>query len=91
MIWAIIAVGFLMPVAVGLFTRLQPMIAGFVWPLLVAIGTAIYVYGIEDHSAADAPTTIAIPLFGILSLAGGVPGGLVGWILQYKRAARDTG
>lgn len=87
MIWAIIAVGFLMPVAVGLFTRLQPMIAGFVWPLLVAIGTAIYVFGIEDHTAVDAPTTIAIPLFAILSLAGGVPGGLVGWILQHKRLA----
>jgi hypothetical protein len=87
MIWAIIAIGFFVPVAVGYFTRLQPMIAGFVWPMLVAILAAIYVFGIESRAAAEAPGTIAIPFFAVLSLVGGVPGGLVGWILQYKRAA----
>ena len=42
MIWAIIAIGFLVPVAVGLLTRFPPMIAGFLWPAIVAIGTAIF-------------------------------------------------
>ena len=41
MTWAIIAIGFLVPVAVGLLTRFQPMIAGFLWPAVVAILTAI--------------------------------------------------
>ncbi len=85
MIWAIIAVGFLIPVAVGRFTRLQPMIAGFLWPAVVAILAVIYVFAIESRTAAEAPGTIAIPFFALLSLVGGVPGGLVGWILQRRR------
>jgi hypothetical protein len=91
MIWAIIALGFLVPVAVGFFTRLQPMIAGFVWPILVAVGAVIYVFAIESRVAVKAPGTIAIPFFALLSLAGSVPGGLVGWILQHKRLARKAG
>ena len=91
MIWAIIAIGFLVPVAVGLLTRLQPMIAGFVWPAIVAILTAIYVYGIETRVAGQDPQKIAITFFALFSLAGGVPGGLVGWILQHKRTNRHVG
>lgn len=91
MIWAIIAIGFLVPVAVGFFTRLQPMIAGFVWPAIVAVLTAIYVYGIEARVPGEDPQKIAITFFALFSLAGGVPGGLVGWILQYKRTNRQPG
>ncbi len=87
MIWAIIAIGFLVPVAVGLTTRFQPMIAGFLWPLLVAIGTAIYVFGIETPGIGEEPQKIAITFYALFSLVGGVPGGLVGWILQHKRTA----
>ena len=86
MIWGIIAIGFLVPVAVGLFTRLQPMIAGFLWPAIVAILTAIYVYGIETRAPGEDPQKIAITFFALFSLAGGVPGGLVGWILQHRRS-----
>lgn len=87
MIWAIIAIGFLVPVAVGLLTRFPPMIAGFLWPAIVAIGTAIYIYGIETRPPGEDPQKIAITFFALFSLAGGVPGGLVGWILQHKRQA----
>jgi hypothetical protein len=34
---------------------------------------------------------IAIGFFALFSLAGGVPGGLVGWILQHKRTHRHPG
>ncbi|MEG8025633.1 hypothetical protein QP162_16845 [Sphingomonas aurantiaca] len=88
MIWAIIAIGFLVPVAVGLLTRFPPMIAGFLWPALVAILTAIYVFGIETPGAGEEPQKIAITFYALFSLVGGVPGGLVGWILQHKRTNR---
>ena len=91
MIWGIIAIGFLVPVAVGLFTRLQPMIAGFLWPAIVAILTAVYIYGIETRAPGEDPQKIAITFFALFSLAGGVPGGLVGWILQRKRTHRHPG
>ena len=91
MIWAIIAIGFLVPVAVGLLTRFQPMIAGFLWPAVVALLTAIYVYGIEPRSLGDEPQKIAITFYALFSLVGGVPGGLVGWILQHKRSAKQAG
>lgn len=91
MIWAIIAIGFLVPVAVGLLTRFQPMIAGFVWPVIVAILTAIYVFGIEARVTGQEPQKIAVTFFALFSLAGGVPGGLVGWILQHKRTNRHPG
>jgi hypothetical protein len=84
MIWAIVAVGFLIPVAAGLFTRLQPMIVGFAWAALVGIGTAIYVFLIAGHPGGSTPT-LAVPFFALPSLAGGVPGGLLGWILQRRR------
>ena len=89
MIWALIAVGFLVPVAVGLLTRFPPMIAGFIWPAVVAILTAIYVFGIEPRDVGEAPQKIAITFYGLFSLVGGVPGGLVGWILQHKRTNRQ--
>ena len=55
MTWAIIAIGFLVPVAVGLLTRFQPMIAGFLWPVVVAAVTAIYVFAIEPAAWAKSP------------------------------------
>ncbi|MDD1452400.1 hypothetical protein NHF48_018115 [Sphingomonas sp. H160509] len=55
MTWAIIAIGFLVPVAVGLLTRFQPMIAGFLWPVVVAILTAIYVFAIEPRGVGEEP------------------------------------
>ncbi len=86
MIWAIIAIGFLIPVAVGLFTRrVQPMIVGMAWPALVGIGAAIYVFVIAGHPGGGTET-LAVPFFAVPSLAGGVPGGLLGWILQRRRA-----
>jgi ABC-type proline/glycine betaine transport system permease subunit len=91
MIWAIIAIGFLVPVAVGYFTRLQPMIAGFVWPIVVALLTAIYVFGIETRALGEEPQKIAITFYALFSLVGGVPGGLAGWILQYKRSTKQAG
>jgi len=91
MIWAIIAIGFLVPVAVGLLTRFPPMIAGFLWPALVAILTAIYVFGFEVRGPGEQRQDIAITFFALFSLAGGVPGGLVGWILQRKRTHRHPG
>ncbi|MCP8891922.1 hypothetical protein [Sphingomonas faeni] len=91
MIWAIIAIGFLVPVAVGLLTRFQPMIAGFLWPAVVAILTAIYVFGIETRALGEEPQKIAITFYALFSLVGGVPGGLVGWILQHKRLTRQAG
>ncbi len=84
MIWAIVAVGFLIPVAAGLFTRLQPMIIGFVWPALVGLAAAFYVFVIAGH-AGGSTGTLAVPFFAVPSLAGGVPGGLLGWILQRRR------
>ncbi len=91
MIWAIIAIGFLVPVAVGLLTRFQPMIAGFLWPAVVALLTTIYVFGIETPGVGGEPQKIAITFYALFSLVGGVPGGLVGWILQYKRLAKRAG
>ena len=91
MIWGIIAIGFLVPVAVGLLTRFPPMIAGFLWPAIVAILTAVYIYGIETRAPGEDPQKIAITFFALFSLAGGVPGGLVGWILQRKRTHRHPG
>jgi hypothetical protein len=91
MIWAIIAIGFFVPVAVGLLTRFQPMIAGFLWPAVVAILTAIYVYGIETRGVGEEPQKIAITFYALFSLVGGVPGGLIGWILQYKRTTKQAG
>ena len=87
MTWAIIAIGFLVPVAVGLLTRFQQMIAGFLWPVVVALLTAIYVFAIEPRGIGEEPQKIAITFYALFSLVGGVPGGLVGWILQYKRTA----
>ena len=90
MIWAIIAVGFFVPIAVGLLTRFPPMIAGFLWPALVAILTAIYVLGIETRGLGEEPQKIAITFYALFSLVGGVPGGLVGWILQRKRLDKQA-
>ena len=90
MTWAIIAIGFLVPVAAGLLTRFQPMIAGFLWPVVVALLTAIYVFAIEPRGIGEEPQKIAITFYALFSLVGGVPGGLVGWILQYKRTDRET-
>lgn len=84
MLWAIVATGFLIPVAAGLFTRAQPMIVGMAWPALVGIAAAIHVFLIAGH-ASGSPHTLAVPFFAIPSLAGGVPGGLLGWILQRRR------
>lgn len=84
MLWAIVATGFLIPVAAGLFTRLQPMIVGMAWPALVGIGAAIYVFLIAGHPSGSTQT-LAVPFFAVPSLAGGVPGGLLGWILQRRR------
>ena len=91
MIWAIIAIGFLVPVAVGLLTRFQPMIAGFLWPAVVALLTAIYVFGIETPGVGEEPQKIAITFYALFSLVGGVPGGLVGWIVQHKRLTKQAG
>lgn len=85
MIWAIIAVGFVIPIAVGVPTRMQPLLVGMAWPAIVAIGAAIYV-----HAIADAPTTtIVIPFLALPSLAGSVPGGVLGWMLKLRLARPD--
>ena len=89
MIWVLIAVGFLIPVAVGFFTRLQPMIVGFAWPALVGASAAIYIFLITGAHTTDPAASLAVPLLAIPSLAGGVPGGLVGWILQRRRLLAD--
>ncbi|WP_380785587.1 hypothetical protein [Sphingomonas sp. R86521] len=85
--WAIIAVGFLVPIAVGVPTRLQPLLVGFAWPIIVAIGALLYV---QFHPAAanDPNAALAIPFAALFSLAGGVPGGVLGWIIKLRRASR---
>ena len=82
MIWVVIAIGFLVPIAIGVPTRLQPMLVGMAWPIAVAIAAIVYIRLIAPGHA-----TIAIPFYAILSLAGSVPGGLVGWILKRRLAA----
>ncbi|MEG3163072.1 hypothetical protein U1701_00520 [Sphingomonas sp. PB2P19] len=85
--WAIIAVGFLVPIAVGVPTRLQPLLVGFAWPLLVAIGAVLYVT-LHPAAAGDPNAALAIPFAALFSLAGGVPGGVLGWIIKLRLARR---
>ncbi len=85
--WAIIAVGFLVPILLGVPTRLQPLLLGFGWAVLVAIGAVIYVQ-FHPLAADDPNAALAIPFAALFSLAGGVPGGVLGWIIKRRLASR---
>ena len=85
--WAIIAVGFLIPIALGVPTRLQPLLLGFGWALLVAIVAAIYV-NVHPVASNDPTAALAIPFAALFSLAGGIPGGVLGWIIKRRLAGR---
>jgi hypothetical protein len=85
--WAIIAIGFLVPIVLGVPTRLQPLLLGFGWALLVAIGAVIYV-NVHPVAASDPNGALAIPFAALFSLAGGVPGGVLGWIIKRRLASR---
>jgi hypothetical protein len=86
--WAIIAIGFLIPIALGVPTRLQPLLVGMAGPILVAIGAAIYV-NVHPIASSDPNAALAIPFAALFSLAGGVPGGVLGWIIK-RRLGRRT-